>query len=253
MNPKKFLLSLVTRPGYEINKYRVQRWLRRGGLHVQIAGNTKFSYEACNFGIVPQGKPPVIFDVGANIGQSSIWFLKSFPPATIYAFEPFRVVYEQLKKQLGGEPRVHCRQCAIGAADGTIDVPSQRDPFSQIGRVEAANGSHAETESIVVCKVDSFCSEQKIEYIHILKTDTEGYDLDVLRGAEAMLRSGRIGNIMTEASIQADDGQHTSLFALMEHLRPFAYELHGIYDLHHGREDGRLDYFNALFRLKPNR
>src|SRR5439155_12326181 len=93
MNAKSFLVRLLTKPGYEIRKYAVQRWLQHCGIHVDIARYTKFSYDACNFRGVPDGKTAVIFDVGANIGQSSIWFSKSFPQASIYAFEPFTAVY----------------------------------------------------------------------------------------------------------------------------------------------------------------
>ena len=225
--------------------------MQRYGLRIEMADHAKFSYEACNFGLNPQEKDLVIFDIGANIGQSSIWFSKSFPHATIYAFEPFDVIYGQLKKRLINQPRIHCLQCAIGASDSKVAAPSQRDPFGQCGQVVAANGSQTETETITVRKIDSFCAERQIEYIHILKTDTEGYDLDVLRGAEAVLQSGGIRNILTEASIETNDTQHTNLFKLVEYLRPFSFQLHGIYDLHHGREDGRLEYFNALFRFTP--
>lgn len=40
--------------------------------------------------------------------------------------------------------------------------------------------------------VDAFCAEQGIEHIDLLKTDTEGYETSVLRGANSMFEQGRI-------------------------------------------------------------
>jgi len=250
MSLKSALVSLVTQPGYELRKYRAQRWWQRRGIHLEMAKHAKFSYDACNFCDVPAGNNAIIFDVGANIGQSSIWFSESFPQATIHAFEPFSIVYQQLKQTVAGRPRVQIHQSAIGKADGELQVAPVKDAFYQCGQVVASTQLQSTTETIHIRSLDSFCQEQKITHIHILKSDTEGFDIDVLHGAEALLRAGRICNILTEASIVEGDQQHTSLFKLVEHLQPFSFQLHGLYDLHHGLENGRLEYFNALFQLK---
>jgi hypothetical protein len=103
-----------------------------------------------------------------------------------------------------------------------------------------------------MCTLDSFCGENEIGRVFILKTDTEGYDLEVLRGAEGMLQKGKVTNVLSEASINRDDAQHTNLFDMIDYLGRFSFELHGLYDLHHNSNDGRLEYFNVLFRLKAN-
>jgi FkbM family methyltransferase len=250
MSLKSALLSVITQPGYELRKYRVQRWWQRRGIHIEMAKHAKFSYDACNFGNVPAGDGAVIFDVGANIGQSSIWFSESFPQATIHAFEPFTSIYQRLTDTVAGRPRVHLYQSAIGKVDGQLQVASVKDPYYQCGQIVASTQPQGETERINIRSLDSFCQEKKIARIHILKSDTEGFDLDVLRGAETLLRAGGICNILTEASIVEGDQQHTSLFEMAEYLRPFSFYLHGLYDLHHGLDNGRLEYFNALFQHK---
>jgi len=241
---------MVTQPGYELRKYRVQRWWQRRGIHIEMAAHAKFSYDRCNFQGVPLDDSAVILDVGANIGQSSVWFSENFPQAKIYAFEPFTVVYQRMKEVVAGRKRVLCFQSAIGKDDGKIQVASVKDPYYQCGQIVAAAKEGGGTEAVNVRRLDSFCKEHQIRQIHILKSDTEGFDLDVLRGAEMLLREGRINNILTEASIVEGDHQHTNLFELADYLRTFSYNLHAVYDLHHGRENGRLEYFNALFQLK---
>jgi FkbM family methyltransferase len=236
----------------EVFKHRIQRWFQQHGLRLESARHAKFSYEACNFAKISSINDAVILDVGANIGQTSIWFSQSFPDLKIYAFEPFQAIYDRLRSQFHNEQRVSCINCALGASDQKVRVARVTDPFFQGGQIAVTASSGEESEQITVRTVESFCREKEIRYVFILKTDTEGYDLEVLRGAEAMLRSGHVFNILTEASIMEDDRQHTNLFALINYLRPFSYELHGVYDLHHCYTDGRLEYFNVVFRLNKS-
>ncbi|MCO6494270.1 MAG: FkbM family methyltransferase [Bacteroidetes bacterium] len=47
-----------------------------------------------------QKSAPVILDCGANIGLSAFWFLKNYPQAKVYCFEPDPDVFEKLKYNL---------------------------------------------------------------------------------------------------------------------------------------------------------
>lgn len=75
----------------------------------------------------------------------------------------------------------------------------------------------ASNESAEIRALDYFCAEQKVNYIDLLKVDTEGLDLEVLKGAEAMLRSHKIP-ILAEVSFDPDNTYHTSFFRLAEYL-----------------------------------
>ena len=46
--------------------------------------------------------------------------------------------------------------------------------------------------------LDNFCSENKINYIHLLKLDTEGNEFNILKGAENLLSKNKIKIIYTE-------------------------------------------------------
>ena len=54
----------------------------------------------------------VFFDVGANIGQTTLCALKNFPNATIYAFEPHEVTFAALSSNVTA-PRVHAFNLAL--------------------------------------------------------------------------------------------------------------------------------------------
>ena len=46
--------------------------------------------------------------------------------------------------------------------------------------------------------IDNFCLKNKIDYIHLLKLDTEGNEFNILKGAENLLSENKIKVIYTE-------------------------------------------------------
>jgi methyltransferase FkbM-like protein len=66
-----------------------------------------------------------------------------------------------------------------------------------VGACAGRNSVHALdpaawTERVAVTTVDAYAAEQTIDHIDLLKVDTEGHDLRVLRGAERAFRAGAI-------------------------------------------------------------
>lgn len=105
-------------------------------------------------------------------------------------------------------------------------------------------------ELVTITTLVSFCAEQNISRIELLKTDTEGSDLEVLKGAEAILRSKEIRFILTEATLHPNDGYHTSFFHATEYLSGFGYYFVDLYDHAFASSSPTrppLDYCNALF------
>jgi FkbM family methyltransferase len=234
----------------DIQKHLIQRTLLKTGLRIQKAAFYKFPYEALNYSELSDIKAPVIFDVGANIGQSSIWFKHSFPDAEIYAFEPFAAVYAQLCRNTENK-NIHTRQIALGNQIRSLDVPLIADPLCQVGSVHPADAdANGPLETIRLSTVDAFAESGALKTIHILKTDTEGFDINVIKGAVQMLESGNVWNVLTEATIDTNDCQHTNLYNIMNILRPYGLELYSLYDLNHNNKTGKLQYFNALFKMQ---
>ena len=86
------------------------------------------------------------------------------------------------------------------------------------------------TETVHVCSLDDFCSHHEIENIDYLKIDTEGYELQVLQGAERLLQSGMIRFIELEAGMNPDNDRHTPMELIKDHLEKRDYRLFGIYE-----------------------
>src|SRR5262245_4360088 len=62
---------------------------------------------------------PIIFDVGANIGQTIRGLRAAFPSSIIHAFEPSVEVFRELQTNVTGVKNVHLNNFAIGARPET--------------------------------------------------------------------------------------------------------------------------------------
>lgn len=195
--------------------------------------------------------PRVFFDVGANVGQTAAAIRERFPGASIYAFEPFRAPLAALRARTAGWPGVRVFPLAMGAAPGRMEVVARADsPQNSLVNPppagEEAPGDPAET--IEIDTLDRFCARENVATIDVLKTDTEGYDLEVLRGAAGLLAAGRVRFVYVEVTLEAASRQNTPFLPLHGLLTSHGFRFRGFYEqypLHHYGED--LSFCNALF------
>ncbi|MCU0822259.1 MAG: FkbM family methyltransferase [Spirochaetes bacterium] len=183
---KRFIRDLARKAGYDIRLYGP------GHLGRDPLVDTKFFLEGT--------KSPVIFDVGANIGQSVDKFKKIFPDSQIYSFEPGPDVYAKLRVHCEGMKGVKTYNRGVGSRHTTLplveNMHSNMSSFLEPG--EYAWGGVEKRTNAEIITLDSFAKEEKIDYIHILKSDTQGYDFEVFKGAEGLMKENRIGLIYFE-------------------------------------------------------
>ena len=198
---------------------------------------------------LPSVKPGVIFDVGANVGQTTMWLRRQFPEANVHAFEPVPTTYASLLQATSGLPRVCCHSIALGDAAGvrTIQtIPNEERNSLVTGIFE--RHPEAQKVEIRIQTVDAFCQEHGIGQIDVLKTDTEGYDIAVIDGAARMLSGKGIGVIVSEVTFDPGDRLHTSFKELCVRLSDHGFLACGFYEtetLFNVSELG--SYCNAMF------
>lgn len=181
---------------------------------------------------LPGYQARVIFDVGANTGQSAKQFLKQFPASRLCCFEPVFATFQVLKRNLASNPRVDCFQLAVGSSAGCGTMVLQDASVCNFlrGRSDEPIMDGAKTESVKVISLDTFCSENQIDHINYLKVDTEGGDLDVLHGAARMLSNQKIDFVQVEAGMNPANRRHVPFEAIKEYLEAQQYFLFGIYE-----------------------
>ncbi len=70
-------------------------------------------------------------------------------------------------------------------------------------------GEYEETKEISVRTLDAFCEQNGIGHIDVLKTDTEWFDLDVLKGGENLLKRQGIDFIISKSAFRPSDEEQT--------------------------------------------
>jgi|SRR5579875_661621 len=142
---------------------------------------------------------PVLFDVGANIGEWTLAAKRWMPSAEVHCFEIVRETFEGLRRAVGTISGVVLNPTGLGSAPGYVQVELYPGDSSKSSVVRALGV--AEGRSVVTCRVlrgDAYCREAAVDHVHMLKVDTEGYDFDVLSGFSGMLSKGAIDVIQFE-------------------------------------------------------
>jgi hypothetical protein len=106
------------------------------------------------------------------------------------------------------------------------------------------------SEEVVITTIDKYCEEPHIENIDVLKIDTQGFDLHVLRGAQSMLERGRLHMVCTELTfVKQYIGMATpdQIYRFLFHL---GYRFVSLYKVSRS-PCGLAEYANALF-LNPS-
>lgn len=224
-------------------KYRVTNANRHWGLDPlddieKIVGDTR--------------KVQVIYDVGANHGQSALRYAKFFPNAAITSFEPISTTFSKLLANTKSCDRIEAINLAlgnvVGAAEATLFGDSGKS--SLVGAMtDTMHDTAAGSETVQQTTLDDFLSQSSAAHIDFFKTDTEGYDLEVLKGAEKTLRRSGITFVLSEFHYLFEQpGDHTlgSLQEISTFLAKFRYRFISCYtDSVHCNEP--LGTYNALF------
>lgn len=221
MGPFQFGVRLVKSPVWFLVKRYLYKWIPHGfNLFIDLKNK------------LPGLSMETIFDVGANVGQSARKYMRHFPSARIFCFEPVRSTFAILQDNMAGVSNVQIHQIALGAKRERVRIRLQESSLvnSLLERVDAEVIADACIEEIEVDTLDDFCARHKITGIDFLKIDTEGFDLNVLLGAQGLLDGKCVSFVQVEAGISPKNEVHVPFGVLKEHLESKGFFLFGVYN-----------------------
>ena len=198
--------------------------------------------------LTDSARPGIIFDVGANRGQSVAAFRAQFPSSVIHSFEPSPLIFEHLKQQTAGMPNLQLNNFAIGATrERRVLIENNQDTVSSLlapGKDYRWNQPTRQTD-VDITSIDTYCEDAGITQIDVLKSDTEGFDLEVLKGGLRLFQQHKVHLVYIELNfmdlfIGMPRFEEVWLF-----LRKLGFELVAFYNIR--QFDSRLGALDGLF------
>jgi len=136
----------------------------------------------------------VVFDVGAHAGQMAKLFALMAPRGRVYAFEPGAYALSILRPmvRLRGRGRITIEPIALGAAPGalTLTTPIKKSGSLGFGLSHLGSGGEGDNvfrHEVAVDTIDSFVDQNGLRRLDMIKADIEGWEMQMLLGAEATL------------------------------------------------------------------
>lgn len=159
----------------------VRRWRK----HSDLREHLRRVFEACGI--------DTVVDVGAHHGKYCRFLRRDVGfRGPVLSVEPIAELAQALERRAAADGRWRVARCALGAQRGTArlnvmassDFSSLLEPTRAATRQFADRNAVARTEEVPVRTLDDVVAEFAPQGRRLyLKLDTQGYDLEVLRGA----------------------------------------------------------------------
>lgn len=146
-----------------------------------VIAKTNTFYEVSMLTFIEKLKTPgIIIDIGANIGNHTVFFAKYTGCKKVIAIEPYKEAVKLLKNNIKRnqvEDKVQVVEAAAGKADGYCSL--KIGPSTNVGLTRTIKGNN-----VIVRRIDDLT---KNDLVSLIKIDVEGTELEVLKGAERIL------------------------------------------------------------------
>ncbi len=128
-----------------------------------------------------------VLDIGANIGNHSLYFANSNNVTKVYAFEPVKDTFKTLERNItlnNMQKKISAYNIALGAQNTRANICH----FNEMN-IGASRVKEDYSGEIEVCSLDSLNKVGFIDSIALIKIDVEGFEFDVLKGGEQLIKA----------------------------------------------------------------
>jgi FkbM family methyltransferase len=164
-------------------------------------------------------------DIGANAGLNTIAMAQFAHVGKVFAFEPVpatcRLLEQNLENNRIDREQVSVIQNALGSDRATKDIAFShmelgRASLSVLPETDDESELHRETVSVI--SLDEWWMTHRRPIVNFIKIDVEGYELDVLAGATALLGEHPSLFVMCEMNLDASNDHSDNALALLNRL-----------------------------------
>ena len=244
---KKIIKKIINNLGYKISKKNINQ--------------KKLSFD--DIYKLKINNDPVIFDVGANQGQSIERFKKLFPQAIIHSFEPIEFEFKKLNEKYQNQNNITLNNCAAGdkeeVKDLYITAKTENTSFNKLRKNSqwlkqrskqfntSEDGYTKNIQKSKIITLDSYCKKNSIESIDILKIDTQGYEDKVLQGCREIFNKSIVKAVETEIMFDDVYERHLTFTDIEKNLLPYNFRFSGIENYNYNLFEGIVFFANLLY------
>lgn len=232
----------------------VRRTIRRFGFDV-VRYPYWYSLEGHIARLLKEQKVNVVLDVGANTGQFGRALRREKYTGLVLSFEPVSGAFERLVAAARGDDKWQCYRIALGDEEAERSIRIARESslssflrFNDYGQRVLDDSVVEHTETVQVRRLDAVFPELAKDLPApraFLKIDTQGWDAQVLRGAQGCL--GQVVLLQAELSVRAIYDGMTDWVGFIELARLNSFDLLALYPVNYDSH-GRVLEFDGLFK-----
>ena len=179
----------------------------------------------------------LVLDVGARVGDYGLWLRHNGYQGRIISFEPVSTSFATLQERADADGNWQALNMALGSADGEAEINVSRQTYfssflepNAYAVDEFEQGVEIErTELVQVRRLDQILPEvlSGRRARTYLKMDTQGWDLEVLRGATEVL--DQVLALQSEVSVKPIYGGMPPFEESLSEIGALGYELSGLF------------------------
>lgn len=170
-------------------------------------------------------------DIGANIGSCTMQMLARPDVGQVVAFEPnpenlFYLTSSALMNQ-GFPAKLALYPIGLGNVDANHTMFEEKGNIGNSVMDVPVQASNAPAHTVKTRTLDEiFMADGSPPYIHLMKIDTQGFEVNILKGGSKLLKSGAIRAMKLEVAKAWLYGQKTNTLELFNVLGSSGYVLH---------------------------
>lgn len=148
-----------------------------------------------------------VIDVGAHKGEFACAIRAVLPGVRIYAFEPLEDCYKVLRRKIDEHGHGRTFLAAVGRQNGELTLWRSRYaksssilPMAELHKVSFPWTADATPQCVEMKSLDACNGHLDLEPKTLLKIDVQGYEAEVLRGSQQLLK--KVDYVLLEVSFR---------------------------------------------------